>query len=206
MNEYAPVMNEVEKIHNLAREFPHLHIQGLVHCKKVKTDDPFDALLGSTALRGEPDTTIALFGDKSQRVIATETRIGRNIDPTIITAEMIQSAGADVVGAFLLGQPLSQLEATKAQRTEKKGRETHEERIISFLQTCENLSASQEHVLRTVPGRRESLFDAIDRLVTAEVLIPTGKKQSPTDPTKLTLNEEKLLMYDFIGKYGGRPE
>jgi hypothetical protein len=50
MNDYMKVMNEVEKIHNLARTFPRLHVQGLVHCKKVQTDDPFDSLLGSTAL------------------------------------------------------------------------------------------------------------------------------------------------------------
>jgi hypothetical protein len=108
LNEYMPTLRAVEQFHNLARQFPYLHIQGLAHCKKVKTDDPFDSLLGSTALRGEPDTSIALYKEDRQPLIATETRIGRNIEPTILNAELVNSAGAHVVKDFSLAQPFAE--------------------------------------------------------------------------------------------------
>jgi hypothetical protein len=83
-----PTLEAIEQLHDLARTFPHLHIQGLAHCKKVQTDDPFDSLLGSTALRGEPDTNIALYKEAGQHVIVSETRMGRHIAPTILRAEV----------------------------------------------------------------------------------------------------------------------
>lgn len=198
LNEYMPVMKACEKLHKLARDLPHLHIQGLAHCKKVKTDDPFDSLLGSTALRGEPDASIALFSENGQRVIATETRIGRNIEPTLLRAELVPSAGADVVKDFSLQQTLSLWQENVAQRSEKKQRESLEERIISFLQSCEKHTTSQEHLLKMVGGKRESKFEAIERLIIAKVVERTGDKQSRTNPTKLTLNEAELPMYRFL--------
>lgn len=102
LNDYMPVLNEVERLGNLARQFPYLHIQGLAHCKKAQTDDPFDSLLGSTALRGETDTNIAIYQQDGQKVIATETRIGKNTSPTSLRADVVESEGADVVKGFVL--------------------------------------------------------------------------------------------------------
>jgi hypothetical protein len=147
LNEYMPVLTAVERLRNLAREFPRLHIQGLSHCKKIKTDDPFDSLLGSTALRGEPDTSIALYKEDRQPVIATETRIGRNIQPTILNAELVESAGADVVKGFSLGKPFAEWESEKTEKTERKRKATHEERIITYLQGCDGNTATREHTL-----------------------------------------------------------
>jgi hypothetical protein len=206
LNDYMVVLTAVEKLHNLAKAFPHVHIQGLAHSKKVRTDDVFDSLLGSTALRGEPDTTIALFTEKGQRVIATEARIGRNIEPTLLKAQLANSAGANVVGGFALEQTFSRWEESTTQKVEQKRRETHEERIISFLQKCESFTDSQEHLLNAVTGKRESLIAAIERLVDGEVLIRAGEKQSRTNPTKLTLNQSALNVYQLLRQFGGSPE
>jgi hypothetical protein len=203
VNDYSKVLPQVEKIHDLARKFPHLHIQGLAHCKKVKTDDPFDSLLGSTALRGEPDTTIALYDDAKQRVIASETRIGRNIPPTILHAELVESAGADVVKAFSLDKPLAEFQAVRMEKAERKQRMTHESRIIAFLQTCDGHSATQETTLREVEGRRTTNSEAIGKLSTAGVLTISGTKQSPVDPLTLHLNADALSTYSFTEKFGG---
>lgn len=198
LNDYMPVMKACEKLHKLAKDFPHLHIQGLAHCKKVRTDDLFDSLLGSTALRGEPDTTIALFSEGGQRVIATETRIGRKIEPTLLSAEIVNSAGADVVRDFSLQQTLSLWQGSIAKKTDKKKRESIDERIISFVSNNENLTVTQEHILAKVTGKRQSLLEGIERLVVVGVLIPSGDKQSRTNPTKLTLNEAELPMYRLL--------
>lgn len=103
LNDYMPTLDAVEQLHNFVRKFPRLHLQGLAHCKKLKTDDPFDSLLGSTALRGEPDTNIALFQEGGQRGIVSETRMGRHIPQTILRAEVAESAGCDVVQDFFVG-------------------------------------------------------------------------------------------------------
>ncbi len=200
-NDYGKVLPEVEKISELARRHPNLHIQGLAHCKKVATDDPFDSLLGSTALRGETDTNIALYDDDRQRVIATETRIGRNIRPTLLRATIVESAGADVVSDFSLDLPFADWQKTNSDKSERQRKATHEERIITFLQGRWDASATQADVLAEVEGKNASKINAIERLTSAGVLTVTGKKQSPTDPKTLHLNESALKMSDFLNRF-----
>lgn len=203
LNEYMPVLKAVEQLRNLAREFPHLHIQGLAHCKKIRTDDPFDSLLGSTALRGEPDTNVALYSEDGQRVIATETRIGRNIDATILRAELVESAGADVVKNFSLDQSLTDWKSTVGEKSERGEKRTHEHRILAFLQGQDAQSAKQAHLLSEVDGNRALLIGAIDRLKLAGVLTTTGVKQSPTNPIVLHVNEDSLRIHEFTQKWKG---
>jgi hypothetical protein len=203
LNDYMATLSAVEQLHDLARTFPHLHIQGLAHSKKMKTDDPFDALLGSVALRGEPDTTIAMYVEGGQRVIATETRIGRNIPPTIVSAELVPSAGADVVTNFSLGEVFDQFQSARSEKADRKRKVTHEEKIITYLQGRDAYTAPQEMTLENVEGRRESKFAAIEILKEAGVLTVTGTKQSPTDPLVLHLNIEALPQYNFLNRFGG---
>jgi hypothetical protein len=202
LNEYMQVLKAVEQVHDLARSFPQLHIQGLAHCKKVKTDDPFDALLGSAALRGEPDTTIAMYLEGGQRVIATETRIGRNIPATILCAELVPNAGADVMTNFSLGEVFDQFQSAKGEKAEHKRKVSHEERIVTYLQGRDGCTASQETTLENVEGRRESKFEAIETLKEAGVLTVTGVKHSPIDPLVLHLNTDALPLHNFINRYG----
>jgi hypothetical protein len=166
-------------------------------------DDPFDSLLGSTALRGETNTTIALYKEDRQPVIATETRIGRNIHPTILNAELVESAGADVVKGFLLGKPFAEWESEKAEKTERKRKTTHEERIIAYLQSCDGNTASREQTLNEVEGKRTLKIAAIEVLKESGVVIVTGIEHSPTNPLALHLNQETLPIHNFVQQFGG---
>jgi hypothetical protein len=203
VNDYAKVMPQIEKIHDLARRYPHLHVQGLAHCKKAQTTDVFDSLLGSTALRGEPDTTIALYKEHGQPVIETETRIGRNIPATILRASVVESAGAHVVSGFELDTPFADWQKSQADEASTKRRATHEERIIAYLQGRWDMSAPYADVLAAVEGRKSIKIEAIERLNASGVLSVTGKKQSPADPLVLHLNESGLVMHDFQSRFGG---
>ena len=140
VNDYAKVMPQIEKIHDLARRFPYVHVQGLAHCKKAQTADVFDGLLGSTALRGEPDTTIAIYEDNRQRVVATETRVGRSLPPTLIKAEITDIAGANVVSNFRLDVTFADWQQMQSDKVDLKREATHEERIIAHLQGQQDLS------------------------------------------------------------------
>lgn len=201
LNDYSGVLHGIEKISALARRHPHLHIQGLAHSKKIRTDDPFDSLLGSTALRGEPDTTIALFDDAGQRVIAAETRIGRSIPPTLLHASVVESAGAEVVSSFSLDVPLADWQRTHSAKGERQRKTTHEERIITALQDRYDNSAPYSEVLEDVPGKTTLKIEAIQRLIDSGVVTTTGTKQSKSDPLVLHLNESELKVNDFLNRF-----
>lgn len=203
LNEYMPTLAAVEQLRNLARAFPRVHVQGLVHSKKMLPDDPFDGILGSTILRGEPDTNIVLYANKGQRLVEVETRIGRSIPATILEAELAESAGACVVKNFSLGPPFSEWQAEKSAKADKKRAMTYEQRIIEFLLQRNNYVATQETVLEEVTGKRESLIDAIANLASRDVVKITGTKNSKTEPTTLRLNPHSLEMNEFMYKYGG---
>ena len=205
LNDYSKTLPMIEKVHDLARKFPHVHIQGLVHCKKVRADDPFDSLLGSTALRGEPDSNIVIYKESGKHVIVTETRIGRSIPPTILEAELTEIAGADVVKSFSLGEPFDEWAENKAEKSEKREKVSYQDRIIEALQVCEMLTAPQETVLETVKGNRAALLKAIRELQDHRVIEITGKSHSPTDPLTLTLKPEALRMHDMgNGRFASR--
>jgi hypothetical protein len=194
LNEYMLVLNEVERLGGLARQFSQLHIQGVAHSKKAQTDDPFDAFLGSSALRAEADTNIVIFQQAGQKVLTTETRIGKSIPPTILDATLVESEGADVVKDFRLDGLFDEWKKEKTEKREQKQKVSYESRIIEYLKACDN-TAPQEQVLAKVQGKRESLLDAIKRLKDESVLSVTGVQRSPTNPLTLTLNPRQLSMY-----------
>jgi hypothetical protein len=206
VDKYVGMMTAVEKLRNLARQFPRVHIQGLSHCKKVKCDDPFDALLGSTALRGETDANIALFQDGGDRVIATETRIGRAVPQTLLNAQLITSAGADVVQSFSLGESLEERKAKQKDRAQKKRKQSYEARVVTYLSSQENDTATQTLVLEELEGKTEKLLEAIHTLAADKVLTITGAKHSPSDPLKLTLNRDSLWLHDLLTRFDGRED
>src|ERR1039458_9149682 len=83
-NEFMAVQRSVERLRNLARDH-HIHILALAHRKKVSTDDPFDSILGTVAFRAETDTNIVIYHpDNGERVIATESRMGKFISPRVL--------------------------------------------------------------------------------------------------------------------------
>jgi hypothetical protein len=206
LSDYMPVLGAVEGLHDLARHFPQLNIQGLVHCKKVQSDNVFDGILGSTALRGETDTNIAIFQCSGERVITTETRIGRNIPPTILLAELVEFAGANVVKSFSLGGRFDELTAKKSAKREVKRTESYEERVIDYLEGCNDHTAPQETLLRRVGGNRQNVLDAVKDMVDGGALIRLGVPHSSANPLTLTLNVEALQMHRFMRLGAHLPE
>lgn len=195
LNDYMPVMNEVEMLHDLARKFAGLHIQGVGHCRKASTtEDRFDSLLGSTALRGETDTNIVMYQEDNKRVFATETRIGKAIRPTIIGAQMVDSGDAEVVADFYLEGSFEEYKKENKAKCESQNNAMYEDRIIEHLKSCEGV-AGQEQVLKDVEGKRENLRVAIQRLTEQNVLSVSGVSRSPVNPLTLKLNVEQLSTY-----------
>jgi len=195
-NDYSQVLNSISKISALARRHPHLHVQGLAHCKKVKTDDLFDSLLGSTALRGETDTNILLYNDGGKRVIAAETRIGRSVEPTLIDANMVVRAAAEVVSGYSLDVPLERWQKARADKAERQETITREQRVIDFLQQQPDKSAKQRDVLKAVGGKGELALKAIKDLIPKNVITAKGK------PLTLHLNEAALPVYQITSAFG----
>lgn len=202
LSEYMEVMTAIEQLRNLARSFPYLHISAITHAKKVQTDDPFDQLLGSTALRGEPDTTICIYRERGHRVIISETRIGRALPATILDAELVEVAGADVVKSFTLGASMEEWASEQAAKVDKKKAVTYEDRVIAALEAADNGSLSRKELL-DVNGKTERIVEAIDNLLDKGVLTEIGVKGSRTNPSTLTLNQERLKVYEFTAKFGG---
>lgn len=204
LNDYSRVLPGVEKISALARKHEHLHVQGLAHAKKVKTDDPFDSTLGSTALRGEPDGTIILLNERGQHLIAAETRIGRPLPLTLLNALTVESAGAVVVAGYSLGVAFGDWQRAETGKAEHRHTETHEERIIKALKERWECSAAQSVILDEVKGKTTLKLEAIKDLVAKGVVTTTGTKQSRTNPLVLHLNESAIqgFLNNFVGASG----
>ena len=204
LNDYTSVLHHVKALRDLAVRHPHVHIMGLCHSKKVETDNPFDSILGSTALRGETDTTIVLFEKNGQRLLTTETRRGRPIEPTILEVELFESAddGALLVKDFRLGVPFADWKQNSDAVVEKKQRVTHEQRIIDYLSGCDSNRATQQQVLDSVKGQTQRVLDAIKALTQQGVLTQSGTPHSKSEPITLQIDLEGLQTHVFTTRFG----
>jgi hypothetical protein len=194
MSEYMPVQMGFQRLRNVARDHPHLHIQALAHSKKVQTDDRFDQILGSTALRGEPDTNIMIFEQHGERFLTTETRVGRAIPASQLLATVVTSAGADVVSQYSLGVQLDDWQAEKRDIAEKKQAEGYQDRVIAYLQTCASQTALQQQVIDSVTGNTKRITDAI------KLLVDTGMLKASGSPRTLTLVGRAALSLYITGR------
>jgi hypothetical protein len=205
LNDQVKVQIKVEPLRNLARDY-HVHIMGIHHLKKVNTDDPFDQMSGSFALRAEADTNIILYQkENGERVIAAETRTGVYIPKTTLTAETCTIPGEDadsvgtvVVKSFSLGQREAERKAQNAAKKERKQRLDYEGRLIEHLEGCPGKKALQQDVLEEVSGKTENLLAAIHKLEKKGTLEVTGTSHSPTDPLMLNLIEDKMGLQGFL--------
>jgi hypothetical protein len=179
-SENMPVQRGFQRLHDIAREYSHVHIHALVHCKKVETSDPFDQILGSTALRGEPDTNVVIFQQNGERFITTETRVGRPLPPTLLKADVATVAGADVVTNFYLGLPLGQLQAESRDRAATSETVNYAKRVVDYLQSCPGNTALQQNVLANVTGKDDRLLSAIHDLVAMGAVVVGGPPRTLT--------------------------
>ena len=191
MDDFPKVMQHVEKVSKLARKYPHLHIQGTVHCKKAVTDSPFDALLGSTALRAEASTNIVLYEEGLERVIAAEAREGIDIDATLIHAQMVISAGTQLVQDYHFGKGLREHRTDNRQSKEQKTKESLSERIVAYLSNRPHEEATYKLLLEDVEGKKESKIEAVEALITQGRIKVTGVKGSKDPVNAYTLHLDR---------------
>jgi AAA domain len=191
LSEYMPVLRGVDLLHDLARDFPSVHVLCLAHSKKMRCEDPFDGVLGSIALRGGPDTNLVLMTEKGHRIIVTETRVGRAIPATILKAEMVSSAGSDVVRDYSLSEPFDQWEADRSEKSDKTQTATYEYRVVDYLAECEGNTATQKDVVGNVKGKTANILSAIKSLEAEGVLSADGTPKV----LKLNLSGEALDLY-----------
>ena len=105
---------------------------------------------------------------------------------------------------FRLEAKMSEWQRGQTDKAERIQKLSHEERVIQFLQACDGHTATQEATLRGVEGRRTTTTEAIADLAEAGVIVVTGRKQSPVDPLRLSLEPKALSSYQFTNRYGGR--
>jgi len=197
-NDWLPIF---EQLRQLGRDYPLVTILCLVHAKKVTGEDPFDSMLGSSALRGEFDTNAAIYKDGKHTLFTTETRNGKAIPPTVLNAQMVDVDGTDVVRAFTLGQSLTQLETEKRYSSERKRKDSITERVLSYLSHCENESAAYKSLIDEVEGKTETVIEAVNELVRVGTVISSGLKNSSSNPYTLRLNRAALPLHDFMVKF-----
>jgi hypothetical protein len=194
LNDYMAVQVGVETLHDLARRFPLLHIIALAHCKKVATDDPFDQILGSVALRGEPDTNMVIFQQRGKRFLTTETRAGRALQPTELHAEIVTLAGTDLVSDFSLGGSLDDTVSEQNAQAEEREKASYTARVIQYLRACPEGNAAQTEVMRMVKGKDQALLNAIKQLTNEGLITVDGK------PLILKLVDSDMARLYTLGK------
>jgi hypothetical protein len=191
ISEYMPTLRGLSLLHDLARDYPRIHILCLAHAKKVLCTDPFDTILGSTALRGVPDTNIVLMNEQGRRIIVSETRVGRAIPATILSAQMVTVAGSDVAEGYALGEAFNLWDNSRKEKAEAKRTEDYKQRVVEYLATCEGGQASQKDTLDGVEGKTAHLVQAIKALEAEGVVTATGTPKC----LRLNLEDNALALY-----------
>jgi hypothetical protein len=187
VGDYSKVQRSFKKLHALARAHPKVHIMALTHCKKVQTDDPFDGFLGSTALRGQPDTNIVIYQADGRMFITSEGRVGKKIPVTELLAEMTPVEDGEVISNFSLGTQLSQMQHEQADKKAAKKEINLQGKIVDFLAAREGCSSELKEILSTdVTGKRSDKSAAVKELIAAGML-KSEKQPGQGSPEKITL-------------------
>jgi hypothetical protein len=158
-------------------------------------------MLGSSALRGEFDSNIAIYQEGGKRLITAECRMGRPLAPTILDAVVVNSEGCDVVKDFSLGDDFSKWSSDQKKRAEKKRKASMEERIIAYVSGQPYDRALYKFVLEDVEGKDAKKIEALSNLIQSGVLKDSGVKGSSMDPYTVKLDRDALQMHDFTSKF-----
>ena len=197
MNDFSKVGPKVSKLHELAKQY-HVHIIGLVHCKKAQQGDQFDSMLGSTAFRAEADTNIIMFeGNDGRRYIAAETRIGKAIPSTVLEANLVQLDAdnpADYIRDYHLGETMEGLKAEVAAKADRKKKMSIEDAMVALV--TEKGSATHKE-LNELTGKASAKVDAIKRLVGEGVLVVSGQAKSSKNPLTYSINQDRIQTWQF---------
>ena len=181
-----------EQLRALARE-TNVHIQGLAHCKKLQPEDPFDGFLGSTALRGETDTNIALYRSRGKQLLQSETRMGSPWEPIELNAELGSIGKSQMVTRFVLGSTLAQTNDEASAAQEQNTRRLLKSRIVASLREHGG-EAKMSDCFDSITGQRQLKFDVRDELIREKVITMLGVPHSSSNPLRF-----KLIKPDWTG-------
>lgn len=206
VNCYDDWLELFDPLRRMLKDFPKVSVVFTVHAKKATSEDVFDAMHGSVAIRAEFESNFAIFSEGGKRFFAAETRIGKPIEPTELTAQMIEIDGADVVADFSLGATRDSLEHDVESKKARKTGKAYEDKIIEVLSNQHGDSIVYRFLCDEVTGKKANVLAALDNLIQQGVVVTTGAKGSVTDPYTLRLDRNSLKIRDFQYKFPGDGE
>jgi len=202
VNSYDDWLALFDPLRSMLKDFPNVAVLFTAHSKKVTSEDVFDAMHGSVAIRAEFESNLGIFNEGGKKYFVAETRIGRPIPPTELLAQMVEVDEALVVADFNLGATQNAIaEDVKAKSTRKTSK-GYEDEIIDALSNQPDDSMVRSVLLDSVKGKRASLISTLNNLVNQKVVIETGQKGSPIDPLTVRLDRDQLKMWSFMHQYG----
>ena len=142
---YAELSNALEGVMAAAREH-NVAIVATHHAPKATTTEAIDALLGSTALSGAPDTVLVLRRQDQARTVETVQRYGSDLERTVLSSD--PETG-------LVGLAGTVAEAHR-QEVRRRVMEVIDEAEVSTLEIVELVEASKADVLRALNEFGES--------------------------------------------------
>jgi KaiC/GvpD/RAD55 family RecA-like ATPase len=203
-NDIIEVSRKLEELHKIAKRNPHCAIVAIMHAKKVtNSDDPFDAMLGSSGYRAQSSTNMVLFERDGRRFLCAETRVGRRLPSTVIEADLVRLDGdedTEYVCNYRLGQTLDTITADLAQATEKKHRTSVEDALCQKVD--EQGSATHADLIAVEGHATKRKVDAIEHLVREGVFLCSGVKKSTTNPITYSLDHKAYELFKFSRKGG----
>ena len=215
-NSFGDWLKVFEPIRDMLKDFPHVTTLVTLHCKKVIPDDVFDSILGSTGIRAEFETNMAIFEDGGKRFFTAEVRTGyRKVEPTelVTTLEDVELYGsvpdedgklmATVPTHFALGSSKESLDREAKTTADSDKQQDYEGDVINVLRSSSD-GVLYQTAIPAAGGNRTNVISAIDKLTAEGVIKTTGAKKSKRNPYTLHLNPERLSVWEFTHRYGGQ--
>jgi AAA domain/Primase C terminal 1 (PriCT-1) len=195
LNDYAPVLEALDPILNIAREIG-AHICLVHHTVKGERGDPIEEVLGSTAIAGFADTVLVLKRDSHRRrTLWADGRPGVELDEIVVmmdpATQEVSSAGSrqDVEAGDMDRRVLAYLEAQKGPASTelcKKEIEGRAEAIVAALQRLWDRGL----ITRTGGGKRgDPYLHSVSIPESPCIRVDTGTE---TGPVQLPLRNQPL--------------
>ena len=156
---YAELSNALEGVMAAAREHS-VTILATHHAPKATGTEAIDALLGSTALSGAPDTVMVIRRQERERTLATVQRYGIDLEKTVLTLD-----------------PATGIVRLAGTVTEAHSRETRH-RVLELIDGAEMTSPE---LVEAADGRRADTLKALAELADEGIVMRsgTGRKGDP---------------------------
>jgi len=163
-NDYQEMLEKFAPLRRLAEECK-LHLCVTTHTKKVQTENPVHAVMGSQAIAGAVDQVVILNNDaKQQRTITTVQRYGESLPLTLLDWDRERRA-------MFLGQ--------NADEAKTEQRKATEERVIHDLMfyIMSDPGHTRGEILDAVKGEVMTKRKAFNMLRDAGHIVQSGSGQ-----------------------------